>query len=155
MRFSYLNKIFVTTLLISFFSGSQHAESASMKKSVTTNDSKQSSIIDSYIKIQEALASDSMVDAHSAANKLEAAAIAKKDVDIAARAKDLKMSKNIEETREKFKGLFELMQKYIKGEKDIHPVFCPMAKAKWYQHGKKINNPYYGKSMPECGVLRN
>jgi hypothetical protein len=33
----------------------------------------------------------------------------------------------------------------------VNVAYCPMLKKYWLQKGSKIANPYYGKSMLECG----
>ncbi len=59
----------------------------------------------------------------------------------------------ISDLRKSFKTLSEVYLK--KGNKSelngLMKVSCPMAKAKWVQKEGKIANPYYGKSMLECG----
>lgn len=64
-----------------------------------------------------------------------------------------KKFKDIEELRSSFKALSEVylengnkkeMSKYQKAS-------CPMAKAKWIQKPGSLRNPYYGKSMLDCG----
>jgi hypothetical protein len=32
-------------------------------------------------------------------------------------------------------------------------AYCPMARKYWLQRGTAIRNPYYGKSMLECGRI--
>jgi hypothetical protein len=64
-----------------------------------------------------------------------------------------KSFKDIEQLREAFKTLSSLF--IVNGEKkDLKGLIlaeCPMAKAKWIQKDGKIRNPYYGKSMLDCG----
>jgi hypothetical protein len=33
----------------------------------------------------------------------------------------------------------------------VSVAFCPMAQHYWLQRGEHIENPYYGKAMPDCG----
>jgi hypothetical protein len=33
----------------------------------------------------------------------------------------------------------------------VKPAYCPMARKYWLQRGDKIQNPYYGQSMSDCG----
>lgn len=37
---------------------------------------------------------------------------------------------------------------------NLNVMFCSMAGSSWLQEGKEIKNPYYGKSMLNCGVLK-
>ena len=104
-----------------------------------------------YVKMQDALASDdfkSALDAHKFICQKELIHYKEdtyKDCD--------KKFKDIEELRASFKALSELylengnkkeMSKYEKAS-------CPMAKAKWIQKPGTLRNPYYGKSMLDCG----
>ncbi|HXQ76646.1 MAG TPA: hypothetical protein VN797_00480, partial [Gemmatimonadaceae bacterium] len=34
---------------------------------------------------------------------------------------------------------------------DMAVMFCPMLRKYWIQKGPKVQNPYYGKAMLECG----
>lgn len=105
---------------------------------------------ESYIKMQEALASD---DFKLAKNIHET--ICKKELDhYTSDYKDCKKKfKNIEELRDSFKQLSELFIK--NGDKTkmsgLTKAFCPMAKANWIQKDGDLKNPYYGKSMLDCG----
>jgi hypothetical protein len=36
---------------------------------------------------------------------------------------------------------------------DIHVAYCPMARKYWLQKGEKIQNPYHGQKMLECGRI--
>lgn len=40
------------------------------------------------------------------------------------------------------------------GEQKIAEVYCPMVKASWLTAEPKIENPYYGKDMLNCGSFR-
>ena len=37
---------------------------------------------------------------------------------------------------------------------DLFVLHCPMAEADWLQLDRTVRNPYYGKSMLECGEVR-
>lgn len=103
-----------------------------------------------YLKMQEALANDDMktaLDAHKIICDKEL--IHYKDD-----YKDCeKPFKDIEEVRSSFKKLSEVYlengnKKELQG---LDKATCPMAKAKWVQKSGDLKNPYYGKSMLECG----
>lgn len=105
-----------------------------------------------YLKMQEALASDDMKTA------LEAHKIIC-DKELIHYKEDYKYKacstafKDIEEVRNSFKLLSQI---YIengdkKELKTLTTASCPMAKAKWVQKNGDLKNPYYGKSMLECG----
>ncbi len=103
-----------------------------------------------YVKMQDALASDDFktsLEAHKFICDKELIHYKDdyKDCD--------KKFKNIEELRTSFKTLSEVylensdkkeMSKFLKAS-------CPMAKAKWIQKPGSLRNPYYGKSMLDCG----
>lgn len=103
-----------------------------------------------YVKLQEALAADDF----SAALKAHEFICTKDLGHYRDQYPDCdKKFKDIEELRASFKSLSQVylesgdkkeMGKYQKAS-------CPMAKAKWIQRPGKLRNPYYGKSMLECG----
>ena len=103
-----------------------------------------------YVKMQDALASDNFKSA------LESHKIIcdKELIHYKDDYKDCEKSfKNIEELRSSFKSLSEV---YLEnGNKKEMTKFqkanCPMAKAKWIQKPGSLRNPYYGKSMLDCG----
>ena len=35
----------------------------------------------------------------------------------------------------------------------VKVAYCPMVQKYWLQQGDKIQNPYYGKKMSECGRI--
>ena len=71
-------------------------------------------------------------------------------------------SKDIAEMREHLADFTPLMLQAIEkfGTQGGDPVYlfhCPMARnnagADWLQRDKTLENPFYGKSMPQCGSL--
>ena len=103
-----------------------------------------------YVKMQDALASDnfkSALEAHKFICDKELIHYKDdyKDCD--------KKFKDIEELRTSFKTLSEVY--FENGNKKEMSKFqkasCPMAKAKWIQKLGTLRNPYYGKSMLDCG----
>jgi len=103
-----------------------------------------------YIKMQESLAGDNFKDA-LAAHKV----ICDKELGHYTDSyKDCaKEFKSIEELRTSFKKLSEVYitngkKKELEG---LQKASCPMAEAKWVQKKGELRNPYYGKSMLECG----
>lgn len=65
-------------------------------------------------------------------------------------------SKSIDHQREHFSALSDEMFGLLKSFK-THPTvyqqYCPMKKQYWLNESKKIQNPYYGKEMPDCGKV--
>ena len=103
-----------------------------------------------YVKMQDALAADDFKTAQEAHKFIcDKELIHYKDD-----YKDCdKKFKDIEELRTSFKVLSEV---YLEnGNKKEMAQFqkatCPMAKAKWIQKPGTLRNPYYGKSMLDCG----
>lgn len=102
-----------------------------------------------YVKVQEALAADDYKSALTAHKDL-----CTKDAKLLGVYKDCqKPFKNIEELRTSFKPLSEIyLAKVPAAElKGLIKANCPMASARWIQKEGALRNPYYGKSMLECG----
>lgn len=121
------------------------------------------SVYDAYLKIQAELVKDSLKGVSD-----NAAAIAKAvrgddmkmlPSEVATQADTLAQAKDLKSAREAFKPLSTSLIKYLSdnkaGKGTYHEVYCPMAKASWLQSGTEIKNPYLGKEMPTCGVLKN
>jgi hypothetical protein len=103
-----------------------------------------------YVKMQDALASDDFktsLEAHKFICDKELIHYKDdyKDCD--------KKFKDIEELRTSFKTLSEMyLENSDKKEMSkFQKASCPMAKAKWIQKPGSLRNPYYGKSMLDCG----
>lgn len=103
-----------------------------------------------YLKLQEALAKDDLATALIVHGEL-----CKKDLSgfKAQYAGCGKSYKEIGELRNSFKKLSELYLKQGNQDelKGLTTASCPMANAKWVQKNGSLANPYYGKSMLECG----
>jgi Cu(I)/Ag(I) efflux system membrane fusion protein len=119
------------------------------------------SIIDPYLKIQVALADDSMDGVKGNAGTIATAAtsLGAPAMKIDTAAVQLASATEIEDARVKFGALSEAIDTYAAGLKlkmpeGVRVAFCPMAQKPWLQQASAINNPYYGKSMPTCGSFR-
>mgnify|MGYP001571388106 CR=1 FL=1 len=104
-----------------------------------------------YLALQDALASDQLVEARAAAARLLESAKGQKV--FVAQAKKISAAQTLTEARKFFKALSE---EAIRGSKgafgaDSEVVSCPMAQARWIQKKGSVRNPYYGKAMLECG----
>jgi hypothetical protein len=129
----FMKKYLIGLLLIS---GLAHAHELSMNN---------------YIKMQEALASDNFKDALTSHKMICEKELMHYKEDT---YKDCKKEfKSIDELRISFKKLSELYlaEGSKKEMKDLQKASCPMAEAKWVQKKGNLRNPYYGKSMLECG----
>jgi len=112
-------------------------------------------LLEPYLRIQRALAGDS-IDGIAAS----ALALANAAVKIRSRAADVRAAVNpfaqaadLRSAREAFGGLSEAM---IAAMGDSLPdglavAYCPMARKSWLQEGASIHNPYYGRVMADCG----
>src|SRR5882724_523509 len=121
------------------------------------------SVLDHYLKIQGELAKDSIkgVDVHAAtiSKAVKGDDMKMLSPDVAKQADALAQAKDIKKAREAFKPLSASLVKYLAdnkaGKGAYHEAYCPMAKASWLQTEKEVRNPYYGKSMLDCGELKN
>jgi hypothetical protein len=118
-------------------------------------------VFDSYIKIQTALAQDSLqgvsANATAIAKSVQAGPAKTMPADVAQQAEALAKASDLKTVREMFKPLSDSLIKYL-GANKAHrghyvQVFCPMANARWLQTGSAVSNPYYGKSMARCGKI--
>ena len=118
-------------------------------------------IVDPYLKIQAALASDTTDDVKANAGNIATAATAlgspAMKIDMA--AVQLASAADLADAREKFGRLSEAIDAYMTGLKLTPPegvrvAVCPMVNKPWLQEGSTIANPYYGKEMPTCGSFR-
>jgi hypothetical protein len=121
------------------------------------------SVLDHYLSIQTELAKDSVKGLDEHANAITKAVkdddMKMLSLDVAKQAEALAKAKDLKAAREAFKPLSASLIKYLAdnkaGKGTYHEAYCPMAKASWLQTGKEITNPYMGKAMLTCGVLKN
>ena len=121
------------------------------------------SVLDHYLMIQTELAKDSVKGLDEHANAIAKAvkgdSMKMLSPDVAKQAEALAKAKDIKAAREAFKPLSASLVKYLAdnkaGKGTYHEAYCPMVKASWLQTNKDITNPYMGKSMLTCGVLKN
>jgi hypothetical protein len=121
------------------------------------------SVYDSYLKIQAELAKDSLKGVDENANAIAKAVRGDEmkmlSPDVAKQAEALAKANDLKAAREAFKPLSASLVKYLANNKAgkgmYHEAYCPMVKASWIQTEKDIRNPYMGKEMLTCGVLKN
>lgn len=118
-------------------------------------------VVDPYLKIQAALADDSMdgVKANAGDVATAASALGAPAMKIDTAALQLAAATELPDAREKFATLSEAIEAYMTGLKLTPPegvrvAVCPMVHKPWLQEGSAIANPYYGKEMPTCGSFR-
>jgi hypothetical protein len=118
-------------------------------------------VLDPYLKIQAALADDTMdgVKANAGEVATAATALGAPAMKIDTAALQLASAAEIEDARDKFGALSEAIDGYMTGLKlkapeGVKVAFCPMVHKPWLQTASAIDNPYYGKSMLSCGSFR-
>jgi len=111
-------------------------------------------VLDSYVKLSQALAADDLNGAKSAATDLATKAKMGGNETLAHHASELAKSDSIQKAREHFKMASSEAAKLAEGKAGYYLMTCPMAKADWVQSNSKVSNPYFGKSMPNCGSLK-
>ena len=116
------------------------------------------SIVDPYLRIQEALSADTIKGIKDAAGALalEAAKLGSSGAAIRSAAGAMQQTRDLTAARAGFATLSHALIAYAKGSNislgdGVNVAYCPMARKYWLQKGTKIQNPYYGKSMLECG----
>ena len=119
------------------------------------------SIVDPYLKIQQALADDSMdgVKANAGQVASAAAALGAPAMKINTAAVQLASATEIGDARTKFATLSEAVEAYMTGlqlktPEGVRVAVCPMVQKPWLQKGEAIENPYYGKEMLTCGSFK-
>jgi hypothetical protein len=119
-------------------------------------------VVDPYLKIDEALASDSLdgVKANAGDVATAASALGAFAVKIDTAALQLASADEIADARTKFGALSEAIDTYMTTQHlappaGIRVAFCPMVKKPWLQNDGAIRNPYYGSQMLTCGSFKN
>ena len=119
------------------------------------------SIVDPYLKIQAALANDSLDEVKANAGNIATAATAlgAPAMKIDTTALQLAAAADLPSARDRFGALSEAIVNYMDGFKLTAPegvrvAVCPMVNKPWLQQGDTLANPYYGKDMPTCGNFR-
>jgi len=146
-----MKNIAITLLaLLSMITASQAQDHTALNK-----------VLEQYVKIQAALAADSLegipeaAAAIAAASKENAGALPEATV---SQAEAVAKATDIKAARTAFKPLSTTLIAAANAQKSkigrYFEAFCPMADAAWIQADKKVANPYYGTSMLTCGEIR-
>jgi hypothetical protein len=119
-------------------------------------------VIEPYLRIQSALASDRVegVRADAGAIATAAADLGAPAVKIGTAAVQLAAASDLADARGKFGALSEALDTYMTGQQLAPPdgvrvAFCPMVKQPWLQRDGSLRNPYFGSQMLACGSFRN
>lgn len=133
-------------------------------------DQQMQAILQRYLRIGNALSTDSMDGVRANAEdiaKLAAAldsasvsgdhAVHYKNIpaDLEKAAKAIGKAQGLEKARESFKKLSQPMAMWVGMSKPtgVDVVYCSMVKGSWVQKRGKIRNPYYGARMLGCGEI--
>ena len=118
-------------------------------------------IVEPYLKIQAALAKDSIDEVKASAGNVATAAtsLGAPAIGIDTAAVQLASTADLADAREKFGTLSNAIVTYMDGlhitpPEGVRIAYCPMAKKPWLQQGSTLANPYYGSGMPTCGSFR-
>lgn len=105
-----------------------------------------------YEAIRVALAGDTIqqVSEHAKALAPHAAALAP---ETSVHVEAIQKATAVADARKHFGELSALLvPKFLDAKlPGVHGFMCPMVKKPWAQKSDKMENPYYGKSMPTCG----
>ena len=120
------------------------------------------SVFDNYMSIQGELSQDSIAGLSKTGTAMAKAirgdSMQMLSAKVAEQAEALAQAKDLEAARAAYKTLSESLIKYVKSQKlpagTYYEAYCPMAKASWLQTDKTILNPYMGKGMIHCGVIK-
>jgi Protein of unknown function (DUF3347) len=126
----------------------------------TSSDSAQP-VYEHYLKIQTALADDSLNGV--AENAAAIAKAVRQSADqhwpdqLAAQSEVLAKRTGLDAARDAFKLVSKSLIKHWAAHEALasqcQRAYCPMAKAAWLQAGSEIRNPYFGKAMLSCGTF--
>ncbi len=120
-------------------------------------------LLERYEKVRAALAADKFDDARFQAGELAnetKAAAARPDAaepikTMATASATMAAQTRADRLREEFKPVSVAAIKLASGAPGFYVINCPMTKdGDWLQTDAKVSNPYYGKSMLECGVVK-
>lgn len=115
-------------------------------------------IVDPYVRIQQALNADSLsgVKAEATAIAAEAEKLGADGAAIRAAALQLAKAGNLKNARAAFGKLGDAIMIEARGSgasvgDGVKVAYCPMLQKYWLQKADKVQNPFYGSTMPDCG----
>ena len=153
-------RLIVVTLLALAFAGCSKPEAAKSPGAAGREMSR--AVVDPYLKIETALAGDSVdgVKANAGDLATAASALGAPAVPIATSALQLAAAGDLADARVKFAVLSEALDAYMSSQHLLPPegirvAFCPMVLKPWLQEDGPLRNPYYGSAMLTCGSFRN
>jgi Cu(I)/Ag(I) efflux system membrane fusion protein len=119
-------------------------------------------VLTNYMAIQAALSADSLKGIPESAGAIVKAVKADQakllSADVAQQAEDISQAKDLAAARDAFKSLSDSLIKYLAdhqvNSQTYDEVYCPMQNASWLQTDTDVKNPYLGKSMLQCGIVK-
>ena len=118
-------------------------------------------LVDPLVRVQAALAADKVdgVKADAVAISAAAATLGDAAQPIVVAAKKLEDAANLGDARKAFGEVNDALFAYAKASGSSVPAgvktaYCPMINKSWLQKSDKIQNPYYGSGMLECGSFK-
>ena len=136
-------KIHRTTRLLSLFGGAAllllYLSPAARSAELSAQDR---SFLAGYEQVHVALANDNLTAAKKAAAHLgsDGAALAK--------------ASSLDAARTEFAKLSDKAAPLTAGQPGYFVIHCPMANKDWVQTTEKVSNPYMGKDMTSCGIVK-
>ena len=135
---------------------SQVAKTAMARK--PANGPELTALVDPYLAIQRALSADRWPGGAASADGVarEAAKLGPAADSIRQAAVRVHQARELSRARAAFADLSDAILIYAKRSSgtlgaDVKIAYCPMAQKYWLQKGEKIQNPFHGTSMSECG----
>ena len=118
-------------------------------------------VVVAYLDIQTQLAADKSdtIKAQAHAIGEQAARMGQAGAAVAKAAADVEKATDLKTIREAFGPLSEAVVAAAKADgwtdvSGLKLAYCPMVRQPWLQAGDKLQNPYLGKAMPDCGEFR-
>jgi len=118
-------------------------------------------VVEPYLRVGNALASDSVEGVQADAKQIRSAAQALRPraTTIEMAAAGLAAAGDLRDARTQFGVLSETIDAYMAAEHlappaGVRAAFCPMAVRPWLQKGATLRNPYSGSQMLTCGSFR-
>jgi protein SCO1/2 len=117
-------------------------------------------IVNPYLRIQQALHGDTLEAVKDAARSIasEAAKFGSSGASIQSAAGKFQQAVDLKAARALMGKLSDAILIYAKESNakvgdDVKVAYCPMAQKYWLQTGEKIQNPYFGRAMSDCGRI--
>ena len=119
-------------------------------------------MVDAYLRVQRALNADSLAGIVAEARTIaaESSTLGSGAPAVQAPAGDLEKATTLAAARAAFGKIGDAIIADAKASgmsfgNDVKVAYCPMANKRWLQRGGVVQNPFYGKSMSDCGRIEN